>query len=117
VLTNLLLNAYEATSDNNRQITLHAQNISFDGDNPFSLEAGKYVQISVIDNGKGIPTDLLEKIFDPYFSTKTTVSQKGLGLGLAICYSIVKKHGGHINITSEVQRGTTVDLYRPVYND
>ena len=58
---------------------------------------------------------MMEKVFDPYFSTKDTVSQKGLGLGLAICYSIIKKHEGHIAITSEVQKGTTVDIYLPVY--
>ena len=76
---------------------------------------GKYVHVSVSDNGKGIPTELREKIFDPYFSTKNTVSQKGLGLGLALCYSIVTKHDGHIAITSEVQKGTTVAVYLPVY--
>ena len=58
---------------------------------------------------------MLEKVFDPYFSTKNTVNQKGLGLGLTICYSIIKKHEGHLTITSEVKKGTIVDLYIPVY--
>jgi signal transduction histidine kinase len=115
VITNLLLNARESTSDDNRKITVTAKNITLGNENQFSLEEGKYVQISVIDNGMGIPPELLEKIFDPYFTTKTTVSQKGLGLGLAICYSIVQKHGGHISIDSKVQEGTTVDMYLPVY--
>jgi signal transduction histidine kinase len=59
----------------------------------------------------------LEKVFEPYFSTKNAVNQKGLGMGLAICYSIVKKHEGHIAITSEVQKGTTVDMYLPAFDN
>ncbi|MFC2140873.1 tetratricopeptide repeat protein [Acidobacteriota bacterium] len=117
VMTNLLLNAQESTADGNRKITVNAKNITLDNENPFSLKEGKYVKISVIDNGKGIPPELLEKIFDPYFTTKTTVSQKGLGLGLALCYSIVNKHGGRISIDSKVQEGTTVDMYLPVFSN
>jgi len=115
VFTNLLLNAYEADPGKNKKITVTAKNINIGKENPFSLKDGQYVKISVIDYGKGIPAESLEKVFDPYFSTKDTVSQKGLGFGLAICYSIVKKHEGHIAITSEVQKGTTVDIYLPVY--
>lgn len=115
VFTNLLLNAHESDPDNNK-ITITARNINIKKENPFSLIEGEYVKISVIDHGRGIPAESLEKVFDPYFSTKAAVSQKGLGLGLAICYSIVKKHEGHIAITSEVQKGTTVDIYLPVYD-
>jgi PAS domain S-box-containing protein len=119
VMTNLLLNAHEATTtnENTKKIIVTAKNITLEKENSFSLKDGKYVHISVIDNGRGIPPELLEKIFDPYFSTKDTVSQKGLGMGLAICYSIAKKHDGHIAITSEVEKGTTVDLYLPVFNN
>lgn len=115
VFTNLLLNAQEAISDRNKKITIKARNITIQKENHFSLKDGEYVKISVIDGGRGIPPESLEKVFDPYFSTKDTMSQRGLGLGLAICYSIVKKHEGHISITSEVKKGTTVDLYLPVY--
>lgn len=114
-ITNLLLNAQEASYENNKKIALTAVNITLEKENPFSLKEGKYVKISVIDRGRGIPPELSEKVFDPYFSTKNTVNQRGLGLGLTICYSIVKKHEGHIAITSEVKKGTTVDLYLPVY--
>jgi PAS domain S-box-containing protein len=117
VFTNLLLNARESTDDNNRKITVTAKNTTLDNDNPFSLKKGKYVHVSVIDNGKGIPPELLEKIFDPYFSTKNTVSQKGLGLGLALCYSIVNKHEGHISIESKVHEGTTVNVFLPVFSN
>jgi PAS domain S-box-containing protein len=117
VMTNLILNAHESTIDNNKKIIITARNITLEKENQFSLKDGKYVHISVIDNGRGVPPELLEKIFDPYFSTKDTVSQKGLGMGLAICYSIVKKHDGHIAITSEVDKGTTVDLYLPAFDN
>jgi PAS domain S-box-containing protein len=116
VFTNLLFNAYEADPDKNKKITVTARNINIEKENPFSLIEGEYVKISVIDRGLGIPAESLEKVFDPYFSTKDTVTQKGLGLGLAICYFIVKKHEGHIAITSEVQKGTTVDIYLPVFS-
>jgi PAS domain S-box-containing protein len=115
VFTNLLLNAYEADPGKNKKITVTARNINLEKAPPFSLKEGKYIKISVIDRGRGIPAESLEKVFDPYFSTKDTVSQKGLGLGLAICYSIIKKHEGHIAITSEVHKGTIVDIYLPVY--
>jgi signal transduction histidine kinase len=115
VIINLLLNAYEASADENEKITITAENTGLDETNPFSLAKGNYVKISVIDCGKGISPELLEKIFDPYFSTKETVTQKGLGMGLAICYSIIKKHEGHIAVTSQVEEGTTVDVYLPVY--
>jgi PAS domain S-box-containing protein len=116
VITNLLLNAHESSSNENEKITITAENTNLDETNPFSLAKGNYVKISVIDNGKGITPELLEKIFDPYFSTKETVTQKGLGMGLAICYSIIKKHEGHIAVTSQVEKGTTVDVYLPVHN-
>ena len=116
VFINLLFNAHEADPDKNKKITVTARNINIEKENPFSLKDGEYVKISVIDRGRGIPAESLEKVFDPYFSTKDTVSQKGLGLGLAICYSIVKKHEGHLAITSEIQKGTTVDIYLPVFS-
>lgn len=113
VLTNLLINAHEAVDENKKKIALTAVNIILEKENPFSLKEGKYVKISVIDRGKGIPPGLLEKVFDPYFSTKNKVNQKGLGLGLTVCYSIINKHEGHIAIASEVKKGTIVDLYLP----
>jgi PAS domain S-box-containing protein len=115
VITNLLLNAHEAGTNEDKKITVTAENTRLDETNPFSLAKGDYVKISVMDNGKGIPAELLDKIFDPYFSTKETVTQKGLGMGLAICYSIIKKHEGHIAVTSQVGKGTTVDVYLPVF--
>jgi len=118
VMTNLLINAHEATINQYQgEISVSAQNIYLDKENTFSLKKGEYVKVSVADNGKGIPGELLEKIFDPYFSTKNSFNQKGLGMGLPICYSIIKKHEGHININSIIHKGTTVEVFLPVFND
>lgn len=116
VIQNLLQNADEATAEP-KQITLEAENVTLKQDNDFELRYGDYVKISITDNGKGIPKDQIGKIFDPYFSTKNSVTQRGLGLGLAICYSIIKKHNGYIAVKSEVGKGTTVELYLPAYRE
>ncbi len=115
VMVNLLLNAHEATSDKgeDRKIRISGWDITLPGDNEWSLPAGEYVKISVIDNGNGIPEDVLDKIFDPYFSTKRRGNQKGMGMGLAVSFAIVQKHRGHLAVTSVLQEGTTVDLYLP----
>jgi signal transduction histidine kinase len=116
VMYNLLQNANEAMTDP-MKVTIKAENITINENNNFSLEPGDFVKISVIDNGRGIPADKLEKVFDPYFTTKDTVTRKGLGLGLAICYSIIRKHNGHIAFKSKVGKGTTVELYLPTYSE
>jgi signal transduction histidine kinase len=77
------------------------------------LSAGEYVQVSIADQGTGIAQDVLPKIFDPYFSTKQRGAQKGMGLGLTICHSIVQKHQGAITVESTVGVGTTFHIYLP----
>ncbi len=73
------------------------------------LPPGRYVKISVTDEGAGIPGDSLERIFDPYFTT----GKSGSGLGLTIAYSIIKRHDGHIEAESRPGRGSTFTLYLP----
>jgi len=73
------------------------------------LALGRYVAISIKDAGVGIPKELLPKIFDPFFSTKTM----GHGLGLATCYSIISRHAGCIDVMSEQGKGTTFTVYLP----
>jgi CheY-like chemotaxis protein len=73
------------------------------------LKNGKYVKIAIKDSGIGIPHHHVSKIFDPYFTTK----QKGSGLGLATSYSIIKKHGGILDVTSELGAGSTFFIYLP----
>jgi signal transduction histidine kinase len=118
VFVNLLLNAHEAASDKGEdsRIRISGRNITITTDNQWSLPEGDYVKVSVIDNGKGIPEDVLKKIFDPYFSTKQRGNQKGMGMGLAVVFAVIQKHQGHLAVTSSLQEGTTVDVYLPVYN-
>jgi CheY-like chemotaxis protein len=78
-------------------------------DIPPALAHGRYVTITVRDSGPGIPQEYLAKIFDPYFTTK----EKGSGLGLATSYSIVRNHGGIIEVSSEEGRGTLFTIYLP----
>jgi CheY-like chemotaxis protein len=70
---------------------------------------GDYVKLSIRDEGCGIPNEDLQKIFDPYFTTK----EGGNGLGLATCYSIIKNHGGYISVNSKVGKGSTFSIFLP----
>ena len=79
------------------------------------LEKGNYVRISVTDSGKGIRKQDFHKIFDPYFSTRERGTQKGMGLGLTIVHSVIRKHEGYIHIESEEGKGTSVFIYLPEY--
>lgn len=119
VLQNLLLNAAEA-DPKKFPIEVSAENLeSFAIGAVTPHEGGhspaKWVKITIKDNGVGIPGDKLEQIFDPYYSTKDTYSQKGMGLGLSISYTIVKKHGGHITLESEPGRGAAVYIHIPAW--
>ncbi|MDA3834862.1 MAG: PAS domain S-box protein [Spirochaetales bacterium] len=74
-----------------------------------SVDDGNYVRITIQDTGVGIPKEIIDKIFDPYFTTK----QEGSGLGLAICHSIINKHDGHITAESPPGKGTNFTRYLP----
>lgn len=75
------------------------------------LSPGKYVVLTISDTGKGIPDDIKSKVFDPFFTTKGP--GKGTGLGLSMVYGIVKEHKGVINLKSELNNGTTFEIYLP----
>ena len=90
-------------------ILITADNIEVsDGELP-PLASGRYARVSVADRGIGIPQDLLQKIFDPYFSTK----KNGKGLGLTLAYAIIRNHDGHIRVESEPGKETVFHLYLP----
>ena len=107
VLQNLVINAVHAMPEGGA-IRLAARNLTLDsGELP--LTPGKYVLITVRDHGLGIPPEHLAKIFDPYFTTK----HSGSGLGLAVVYSIIANHAGHITVESEPGKGTLFSIYLP----
>ena len=108
VVHNLVLNAVQAMPDGG-EVGVSAANEEMPEDNPFGLPSGPYVRIAVRDSGEGIPPEVQERIFDPYFTTKAN----GSGLGLAVSYSIVRKHGGAITVDSEPGKGSTFTFYLP----
>jgi len=112
LIRNLVLNAREAMPQGG-VVSVQAKNVVLSAQEHPSLSAGEYVWISIADQGTGISREILPKIFDPYFSTKLRGDQKGMGLGLTICYAVVQKHGGAIVVKSEVGVGTTFDIYLP----
>jgi two-component system, cell cycle sensor histidine kinase and response regulator CckA len=111
VVRGLTLNAREAIAPGGN-VRMHAENVVLNG-TPSELPPGDYLRISIADDGPGIPPDILPKIFDPYFSTKLRGSQKGMGLGLTICRTVIQKHSGSITIDSRPDRGTTVVCHLP----
>jgi len=108
VMVNLVQNAVQAMPEGGK-LTLGAANIALEKDNECALPYGRYIQVTLADTGEGIPPENLPKIFDPYFSTRPG----GVGLGLAICYSIVKRHGGCIRVESEPGRGSSFHVILP----
>lgn len=110
VIHHLLVNAQEASKPGGKVFVI-AENVTIDNSSDLPLAEGKYIKISIEDEGEGISPEILPKIFDPYFTTKNMGTTKGTGLGLTICHSIVKKHGGHISIQSKKGAGTSVTLY------
>jgi two-component system, cell cycle sensor histidine kinase and response regulator CckA len=112
VFCNLALNARESMPDGGL-ISVRACNQAIHPGDGLSLPAGDYVCISIVDRGVGMSKTLAAKVFDPYFSTKRRGTQKGMGLGLTICQTVVQKHGGTILVESEERIGSTFHLYLP----
>ncbi|WP_366924668.1 PAS domain S-box protein [Metallumcola ferriviriculae] len=108
VINNVVINAVQAMS-NGGNVYVSAENVTVWPRSITAREAGSYVRITFRDEGPGVSQDNLQKIFDPYFTTK----EHGSGLGLAVTYSIVKKHGGHIIVDSSQGRGVAFHIYLP----
>ena len=109
VMENMITNAKEAMPEGG-VIDVIAENTTT-GTNIRTMGKGNYVRIIIKDRGVGIPRENLSKIFDPYFTTKETKDRGGIGLGLAICDSIIKYHNGLITVESLVGVGTTFMVY------
>ena len=109
-MMNLVINARDAMPGGGT-ITLTVENRTLGPDNSIPLPTGGYVVISVIDTGSGIPPDLIEKVLEPFFTTKEI--GKGTGLGLSMVYGFAKQSGGTLRLESEVGKGTRAELWLP----
>jgi signal transduction histidine kinase len=114
VFFNLVENAKEAMPDGG-VLSITGENIHLTGSDDLPLPKGDYIKLTLQDTGIGIETENIPRIFNPYFSTKDTYSQKGLGLGLAVCYSVIRRHNGLVTIDSQVGKGTTIAIYLPTF--
>ncbi|NOR26726.1 MAG: response regulator [Desulforhopalus sp.] len=117
-IVNVLQNAVEASSGKKLEVII--------GENEFAtpqlmsgqyVPAGKYVRIDICDLGRGINSEQLFRVFDPYYSTKQRGTLKGMGLGLTVVYAILRNHGGYVVVSSKSNQGTTVSLYLPAIQD
>jgi PAS domain S-box-containing protein len=111
---NLLTNAYQAIESASGKINIGLKQVIINKSEPLqsSLPPGEYVQLLVADNGTGMSPSVIDKIFEPYFTTKAR--RKGTGLGLAVVYGIIKEHKGDILVTSHEGKGTSFKIYLPL---
>lgn len=113
-ILNLFMNAQDAMPEGGIiTITTRAVDLTESIPAVFSdIPPDKYVQIKIVDNGRGIPRENLHKIFEPFFTTKE--QSKGTGLGLSVVYGVVKSHKGYITVESELNIGTAISIYLPM---
>ncbi|HDR05383.1 MAG TPA: PAS domain S-box protein [Candidatus Marinimicrobia bacterium] len=117
ILANLSVNARDAI-DNSGFLILRTNNVTLDEDycgKNSDCKPGEYVQLVVSDTGCGMSKEVLENLFEPFFTTKAI--GEGTGLGLSTVYGIVKQNNGHIKVYSELDMGSTFNIYFPRYNE
>lgn len=114
VLMNLCTNASYAMKDDGGVLKIDLKEVVLDKESAafLSLEPGIYQQLIVSDNGIGISKEIIDRIFEPYFTTKGI--NEGTGMGLAVIYGIMKSHKGSINVYSEQGKGTVFNVYFPL---
>lgn len=118
VLLNLCTNASHAMEDAGGLLEIRLENIILDKADAAQYAdmcAGKYARLTIADTGHGIEAEVIDRIFEPYFTTKEL--GKGTGMGLAVAHGIVKNHGGHISVYSTPGEGTTFHVYLPVIEE
>ena len=111
VVNNLVINARQATQGEG-SIEVVLCNVDVEADDPSALPPGRYVELRVTDDGPGIPADIIDRVFEPYFSTKD-----GSGLGLATVHSITARHDGLITIDSPPGSGATITIRLPAADE
>jgi two-component system, cell cycle sensor histidine kinase and response regulator CckA len=113
VIVNLAVNARDAMPDGGK-LTVRTSNVTTEESTRLAykgMPAAEYVRIDITDSGTGIPADIIDKIFEPFFSTKEV--GKGTGLGLSTVYGIVKQTGGFVYVDSETGKGTSFRIFLP----
>ena len=114
IAMNLITNAYHAVEENRGNITVSLKAVELGPEDVagWMIDPGRYARLSVVDSGYGIAPDIMERIFDPYFTTKA--QGKGTGMGLSVVYGIIREHDGDIQVYSEPQNGSTFTVYLPL---
>jgi signal transduction histidine kinase/ActR/RegA family two-component response regulator len=116
VIMNLCTNAWHAMKENGGTLSVTLGDIDIKPEDHyanFEVSPGQYVLLTITDTGCGIRPDIIEKIFDPYFTTKE--KDKGTGLGLSVVHGIIRKLNGHISINSQLGKGSKFELYFPLF--
>ncbi len=114
VLLNMYINAWQAMPPEGGELYLETKSVTLDEAycKPHQAVPARFVKVSITDTGKGMDEATRHRIFDPFFTTKEMA--RGTGLGLASAYGIIKNHGGMVTVYSEIDHGTTFNIYLPV---
>jgi PAS domain S-box-containing protein len=117
IAMNLITNAYHAVESNGGKIAVELKEVEIESGEVISslLKPGRYALLSVSDTGCGIDPEIVDNIFEPYFTTKE--KGKGTGLGLSLVYGIIREHAGDIKVHSELGKGTTFNVYLPLIEE
>ena len=118
MIINLGTNAYQAMRKDGGCLTIMLENIRLTHPRSrlgLNIEAGSYVKLNVTDTGTGIPAHVLDRIFDPYYTTKEI--HEGTGLGLSVSFGIVKSHRGLMEVEKTSEAGTTIAVFFPVTDE